>query len=155
MVSDETSTLAILGEIRDLLARIEARTRAQYEGSPSDEAVSAVVRGELARAGVDKAQVASILGVSKPTAYAKANGHYPFSLQELAAIAVFLNTTVLELLHSAVTHEYRNPELPTVDPRVGLHEDIWASPAQSRSAARAYSRESQSAESPRKRRSRT
>lgn len=58
------------------------------------EQVAAEVRAQLARAGKDTADLASMLGVSRPTASSRWNGSKPYTLDELHAIAEALSVPV-------------------------------------------------------------
>lgn len=65
--------------------------------------VAGEVRAQLARAGKDTGDLASVLGVSRPTAAARWNGSKPYTLDELSAIAEALCLPVEALLLPSAT----------------------------------------------------
>lgn len=56
--------------------------------------VAGEVRAQLARAGKDAGDLASMLGVSRPTASSRWNGAKPYTLDELFVIAEALSLPV-------------------------------------------------------------
>ncbi|MDT3331383.1 hypothetical protein Q9S78_11960 [Microbacterium sp. KSW-18] len=133
MSTDESEIVGLLSQIRDLLARLDARAKVDRVGSPSTEGIAASVRAELARGGHAKVELIEVLGISAPTLYGKVNGKYAFSLDELAAAAAFLNTTSLELMEAAVRYDAKRGAAEGVlDPRAAWHIDPWEQPARAR-----------------------
>lgn len=61
--------------------------------------VGANVRAEMARAGVTQAQLGEAVGVTQSAISARLRGATPFDINELHAVAAFLDVAVTDLLH--------------------------------------------------------
>ena len=76
--------------------------------------VAAEVRGLMAKKRVTQERLASHLGVSQPSIARRLNGHVPFNVDELAAIAGYFDIPLPRLLEAATAL----PEaVPTEDSR--------------------------------------
>lgn len=60
--------------------------------------LTAEIRAALARKGTTTAEIATVLSRSQATASRKLNGQIPITLDELAAIAEFLDVPLADLL---------------------------------------------------------
>jgi transcriptional regulator with XRE-family HTH domain len=69
--------------------------------SPSAQ-TGANVRAEMARRGVSQVKMAAALGLSQPSVSARLRGVTPFDVDELHAVADFLDVPVAALLPSEV-----------------------------------------------------
>lgn len=56
------------------------------------------VRAEMARRGVSQTTLAAVLGVTQPQVSARLRGIVPFNVNELHAVAAFLDVSVGDLL---------------------------------------------------------
>ncbi len=80
--------------VRDLLLS-DARPRAL--AVPSQAAIAGAVRAEFARRNIDRWQLTEVIGVSRPTAYGRFSGAYPFSAVQLEKVAASLGMGVGDL----------------------------------------------------------
>lgn len=96
--------------------------------------IAGAVRAEFGRQGKQRTELATVLGVSRPTAYSRYNGNTPFTAEELDKVASFLNISAFDLVESAGlaarftgrTSDSVTAALPPVDP--------FAQPARSKRA---------------------
>ncbi|WP_292698057.1 helix-turn-helix transcriptional regulator [Microbacterium sp. 69-10] len=71
------------------------------EGNSFTGHIAGAIRAEMARQRMEFVQVASIIHVSRATAYRRINGEIPFDVTEIEAIGRHLGVTVDEIFASA------------------------------------------------------
>lgn len=74
-----------------------------HKRTPLAPLLAAEVRADLARGRVGIASVATRIGMRRATLSQRLNGHSPFTLAELDAVASVLGTTASELIARAET----------------------------------------------------
>ncbi|MEZ7755577.1 hypothetical protein O5Y58_08690 [Microbacterium paraoxydans] len=94
-----------------------------------NEAVAGAVRAELARANKKAIDLVAVLGLSKPTIYARVAGTYPFAPAELEKVASFIGITTQDILLSASLGERFGTDHPVaVAPLSVPSHDPWSQP---------------------------
>lgn len=104
---------------------------------PSQDALAGAVRAEFGRRNLHRKQLSEVLGVSRPTAYGRFSGAYPFTAVQLEKVSAFLGMSVGDLyalaVHGATFTEDRGDAAPTLRPAPVL--DMWEQPRRARRAA--------------------
>ncbi|WP_136044232.1 helix-turn-helix domain-containing protein [Microbacterium sp. K41] len=91
--------------------------------------VAGAVRAELARAKKKPADLADVLGLSRPTIYGRISGAYPFTTAELEQVASFIGITAQDIMLSAALPEsFGGGRLSEVAPLSAGRVEAWAQP---------------------------
>lgn len=97
------------------------------------DAVAGAVRAELARASRKPAELAEVLGLSRPTIYSRLSGVHPFTTAELEKVAVFIGISAQDLmLSAALPARFGHSRLDDLDVLADPTLDTWAQPSRSR-----------------------
>lgn len=93
------------------------------------ELVAGAVRAELARANKKPADLADVLGLSRPTIYGRISGAYPFTTAELEQVASFIGITAQDIMLSAdLPQSFYGQRLSAVGPPSTVRVAAWAQP---------------------------
>ena len=98
------------------------------------EALAGAIRAEFGRRGINRTELAAVLGVSRPTAALRWRGTEPYDADQIQTVANFLGVTVDNLNESAafgVRTAEPKPDTSPVEQSLPAR-DVWEQPARSK-----------------------